>query len=318
MKSLAICEICKTEFLTYRRTQKYCSAKCARKSEYLNSKNSSQVSYICKNCGSVFHPTKKEYNQYCSLECSRKHSELRICEYCGECFLGAVQNQQRFCSEKCRRKDYKHKHCKRIGLPEKQCPSCGKMFSPQFNHQRLCGSANCRNNYYRLRYLETYVSKLCVCKECGNEFKTFYLNKHRDYCSNACLKKHGSRVGKATRRARIHKASRIDYFDPLEIFKRDRWTCRLCGKTTPKELRGKTDDSSPELDHIIPLALGGSHTKSNVQCLCRKCNQMKGIKVFKQLEIQVGTAPKKLKNLEVVEREWDLREKLSPMEALNI
>jgi len=64
--------------------------------------------------------------------------------------------------------------------------------------------------------------------------------------------------------------------DPIKIFKRDNWKCKLCDIDTPRTLRGTIEDNAPELDHIMPLALGGSHTANNVQCLCRKCNCDKG------------------------------------------
>jgi 5-methylcytosine-specific restriction endonuclease McrA len=31
-----------------------------------------------------------------------------------------------------------------------------------------------------------------------------------------------------------------------------------------------------ELDHIIPLAMGGSNTARNIQVLCERCNREKG------------------------------------------
>ena len=54
------------------------------------------------------------------------------------------------------------------------------------------------------------------------------------------------------------------------------WRCQVCGVSTPKSLRGKLVDRSPELDHRVPLAMGGSHTWDNVQTACRKCNAAKG------------------------------------------
>lgn len=36
---------------------------------------------------------------------------------------------------------------------------------------------------------------------------------------------------------------------------------------------------SPHLDHIVPLAKGGSHTDDNVQLLCKSCNLSKGAKM---------------------------------------
>ncbi|MBS1984806.1 MAG: HNH endonuclease [Bdellovibrionales bacterium] len=64
--------------------------------------------------------------------------------------------------------------------------------------------------------------------------------------------------------------------NPIEIFVRDGWECQMCGRPTPALLRGTYDPSSPELDHIVPMSRGGSHTRENVQCLCRACNHAKG------------------------------------------
>lgn len=40
-------------------------------------------------------------------------------------------------------------------------------------------------------------------------------------------------------------------------------------------LRGSKNHQAPELDHIIPLSRGGSHTYKNTQLSCRSCNQLK-------------------------------------------
>jgi len=39
---------------------------------------------------------------------------------------------------------------------------------------------------------------------------------------------------------------------------RDQWTCKACGRVT----------SDLEVDHIVPLHLGGSDDDCNLQCLC--------------------------------------------------
>ncbi|VXD20357.1 HNH endonuclease [Planktothrix serta PCC 8927] len=51
------------------------------------------------------------------------------------------------------------------------------------------------------------------------------------------------------------------------VFLRDNYQCKSCGKT----------DSETQLtiDHIIPLAKGGSNDISNLQTLCFECNQKK-------------------------------------------
>ncbi len=49
------------------------------------------------------------------------------------------------------------------------------------------------------------------------------------------------------------------------VFKRDKYRCRIC-KATGVEL---------EVDHIVPVAEGGSHALDNLQTLCFRCNRGK-------------------------------------------
>jgi 5-methylcytosine-specific restriction endonuclease McrA len=56
--------------------------------------------------------------------------------------------------------------------------------------------------------------------------------------------------------------------DILEIFIAQRRKCALC--------RVKITMRSKHTDHIVPLALGGLNTRSNIQLLCQPCNLKKG------------------------------------------
>ena len=51
------------------------------------------------------------------------------------------------------------------------------------------------------------------------------------------------------------------------VFQRDRYHCQSCG-ISQKETK-------LQIDHIIPLALGGSNDLSNLQTLCGPCNRRK-------------------------------------------
>ncbi|MEA5537290.1 HNH endonuclease [Crocosphaera sp. XPORK-15E] len=51
------------------------------------------------------------------------------------------------------------------------------------------------------------------------------------------------------------------------IFQRDNYQCKSCGK--------KQQETILNIDHIIPLAKGGSNDMSNLQTLCQPCNQQK-------------------------------------------
>jgi len=68
------------------------------------------------------------------------------------------------------------------------------------------------------------------------------------------------------------------------IFLRDKWTCQICGISTPESKRGTFDDDAPEVDHIWPLSLvkngakSPGHILSNCRTACRKCNIELGAK----------------------------------------
>lgn len=49
-----------------------------------------------------------------------------------------------------------------------------------------------------------------------------------------------------------------------EVLKRDNHTCRYCGASAP--------DATLTVDHVTPVALGGSDDPSNLVAACRDCN----------------------------------------------
>lgn len=57
--------------------------------------------------------------------------------------------------------------------------------------------------------------------------------------------------------------------DIEEIHARQKYKCAECGKSTKKK---------KHVDHIMPLALGGSNWPENLQILCPFCNDSKGAK----------------------------------------
>lgn len=52
------------------------------------------------------------------------------------------------------------------------------------------------------------------------------------------------------------------------VINRDGLSCRYCGQDSP----------SPQIDHVLPLALGGTNEMSNLTVACRSCNASKGSK----------------------------------------
>lgn len=55
---------------------------------------------------------------------------------------------------------------------------------------------------------------------------------------------------------------------------RGQWTCPICG--TPIDWTSAGRPNSPEVDHIIPHAKGGTDTPGNLRVICRTCNRTRG------------------------------------------
>ena len=69
------------------------------------------------------------------------------------------------------------------------------------------------------------------------------------------------------RRARILNAPVVERIDRKAIIARDRSICHICGKhIIPTEM---------SLDHLVPLARGGSHAAQNLACAHRRCNSQR-------------------------------------------
>lgn len=100
-----------------------------------------------------------------------------------------------------------------------------------------------------------------------------YYDKNRESVRARARKwyrEHRERVRKhiQTRRARL--AGVFVAPVPFEaIWIRDRGICQLCKKPASRE--------TVHLDHIVPIALGGTHQPSNVQLAHKKCNLRKGL-----------------------------------------
>lgn len=56
-----------------------------------------------------------------------------------------------------------------------------------------------------------------------------------------------------------------------EIAERDGWRCHLCAKKVRRTLPG-THPMGPTIDHLVPLAAGGTDRRDNVRLAHRQCN----------------------------------------------
>ena len=77
----------------------------------------------------------------------------------------------------------------------------------------------------------------------------------------------------------VAKRRRISPTQRKAVLERDDCTCQICGisrKYLDDMVPGLGEYSRLEIDHIVPIARGGTSDTSNLQCLCCRCNAKKG------------------------------------------
>lgn len=86
-------------------------------------------------------------------------------------------------------------------------------------------------------------------------------------------------TGQHARRLRmIGPDGHVERIDPREVYEACGWLCGLC-KANVDPTVPHPDPLSASLDHIVPLAAGGQHTRDNVQLAHLRCNMSKGARV---------------------------------------
>lgn len=118
-----------------------------------------------------------------------------------------------------------------------------------------------------------------TCLSCGKAFPTW---DRGGFCSPRC-RRDGNHAWAHRKRAKM-RGSGAERFSRREIFERDGWRCQLCGKKTRRRVN-RYHPQAPTLDHIIPIARGGSHTRANSQCAHRRCNLRKHTAIRGQMRL---------------------------------
>lgn len=241
-----------------------------------------------------------------------------ICVACGCQFYG---RRRKYCNKKCRSKAYNYNRCRLQGRKTRDeitanaacnqihdCLACGKMFRSKRAGRTMACSRECgfkisgaiqniKNTGGRV-WIRTKRNVPVVirrekadhppnprsCNRCNSLY--YPTKKNQRICSDECLEEgrlQSRRKAKSLRRARMRGASKSEAVDPFKVFDRDGWRCQICLRKTSKGKRGTVDDRAPELDHIVPLSKGGTHSYNNTQCTCRRCNGLKSDNVYGQI-----------------------------------
>lgn len=265
----------------------------------------------CAHCKTHFESIRKKL--YCSLQRSRKAQDKKRspvsraeydamrrsaanyfkCEHCGKDsyrkMSGTNKGPNRFCTMQCKKdaaaaiRPAPYSPC--YGL---HCKECSKPFVSKTNKlrcSRACELALFRRmalSYARTKHKE--AARVVACEQCECQFSPLYGYGNSTLCTPCAEQrtKVARKIAKMQRKA-LMRGVEAERVDPMRVFARDKWRCKLCGIATPKHKRGTYDDDAPELDHIVPISKGGPHTYLNTQCACRKCNNIKSDRPMGQM-----------------------------------
>lgn len=198
----------------------------------------------------------------------------RSCEGCGVALAPGARLDKRWCSSTCRTAAWQEANPERVTAaggptsyrrPDVACPYCNGTRRP---HHRSCGAPDCRR-------LATNAAQRVF----QARYKDEHGERHRDRFDK-CYKpgwrqRNPEAAARSDQARRARKlAAETEPVDRLEVFERDRWRCQLCRKKVDRRLAWPHPRSA-SLDHVVPLADGGSHTKANVQLAHLECNVRK-------------------------------------------
>lgn len=193
---------------------------------------------------------------------------IRIpCPECGDAFdlmnarAGGGYTMSRYCSRKCGNRTRARKRYHSEG---------GQLY---YESYRDSGKFAANSVASRAR---KPINESHECAYCGVRFENRGSHRRKTCGSTDC--KSLSVRDSVNRSIAKRYGVEIEEFTHLEIFERDRWMCQLCGVPVDRSIRGSRP-MAKSLDHVIPMSLGGAHTRTNVQLAHFGCNSQKGNRV---------------------------------------
>lgn len=109
------------------------------------------------------------------------------------------------------------------------------------------------------------------CGGCGKHLLTL-PTRRCDACKRATRRRR--KYEERARRAAHLSIAIVEHFTLEDIAERDKYRCGLCKKRVDMTLK-VPEFMAPTLDHVLPVAMGGDHTRANAQLAHFICNSSK-------------------------------------------
>lgn len=171
-----------------------------------------------------------------------------------------------------------------------QCDRCGKNYFTNRSNSVHCDNCIDEIELEKTNRISNWKGKHIKCKECGERFEM--RSSRSKFCSPECGNKNYYRTKELKRRKRLQENGKINYrINKKRLIEREGDNCKICGKPVDYNDCRHNEDGHfiagpkyPSIDHIIPVAKGGTHTWDNVQLTHKHCNSIKSDKSLFEIE----------------------------------
>lgn len=251
------CVVCQADFAAKRRDARYCSPSCARRgTQPCSVEDCDRPSCVARPqrlCTS--HYNKARY----TAEQRHQKKHQATCSVCGRQWM-SERPGRKLCSDACRSVEYTRRGIR-----------------PPHWDRRSAGGSRPWSRATRAKWKLAKAARGSSgnrwvagwCERCGKDFVSALGTDLARYCSNAC-----KRRARSSRRRARERGAYSERYARHQIFERDGWRCHICKRLTLKA-EVVPHPRAPVLDHLVPLARGGSDTAANVATACFLCNSVK-------------------------------------------
>lgn len=215
------------------------------------------------------------------------------CGHCSKpCQRPVTRGQKpRWCSPECKQAGNQKNSCIECGSAgvrrdSVRCSACKSAQLLAFEQQRKADARAARRRRALSRQsraaqgsVSASTKAQITCAICTTKFIATWWGEQSTSrtCSDTCAARYDKQVrglSKDRRRARMKNAYVADVHR-MKIFERDRWQCHICNTRVKRDMV-VPHPLAPTIDHLIPLAAGGTHEPANVATAHFLCNSRKG------------------------------------------
>ena len=170
----------------------------------------------------------------------------------------------------------------------RNCKQCGSSYQPKSRRpswfcSRLCKDASRKERNIAEREASKPDRKCLWCSAAMPK----NMRIDASYCSDTCNNAAHQAMRKLAKRAGVPKNERHKVLR-TELQTRDGSDCHLCGYTLNLTTK-HPDPRYASIDHVTPLALGGTNDLANLRLACLECNLKKGATLPEEVKLLSGS-----------------------------